>query len=174
MDLDPRIHLFKIVDPDLDLKWIRIWIQSGSGFEYLFFIFFIKKLQCLFLLPPKFRKGISQITKTFSFTFTLHSFGATRILINALLSDPDPDPDLRKEIEVDPDPDLDPKWGLKWIQIRIRPNVVDPGGSGSGFESETLHVRHMVDGGNLINYQIVNILWMVDIQKMLQCLRAKK
>ena len=130
------------------------------------------KLQCLFLLPPKFRKGISQITKTFSFTFTLHS--ATRILINALLSDPDPDPDLRKEIEVDPDPDLDPKWGLKWIQIRIRPNVVDPGGSGSGFESETLHVRHMVDGGNLINYQIVNILWMVDIQKMLQCLRAKK
>ena len=85
-----------------------------------------------------------------------------------------PDPDPGKEIEVDPDPDLDPKWGLKWIQIRIRPNVVDPGGSGSGFESETLHVRHMVDGGNLINYQIVNILWMVDIQKMLQCLRAKK
>ena len=28
----------------------------------------------------------------------------------------------------------------------------------------------MVDGGNLINYQIVNIQWMVDIQKMLQCL----
>ena len=27
------------------------------------------KLQCLFLFPPKFRKGISQITKTFSFTF---------------------------------------------------------------------------------------------------------
>ena len=44
------------------------------------------KLNCLFLLPTKFRKGISQITKTFSFTFTLHSFGATRILINALLS----------------------------------------------------------------------------------------
>ena len=134
------------------------------------------KLQCLFLLPPKFRKGISQITKTFSFTFTLHSFGATRILINALLSDPDPDPDPRKEIEVDPDPDpdLDPERELKWIRIRIWPNAVDPGGSGSGFESETLHVRHMVDGGNLINYQIVNILWMVDIQKMLQCLRAKK
>ena len=134
------------------------------------------KLQCLFLLPPKFRKGISQITKTFSFTFTLHS--ATRILINALLSDPDPDPDPRKEIEVDSDPDLDPERGLKWIQIRIRPNAVVPGGSGSGFGSgfgsETLHVRHMVDGGNLINYQIVNILWMVDIQKMLQCLRAKK
>jgi len=46
----------------------------------------------------------------------------------------DPDPDPRKEIEVDPDPDLDPERGLKWI--RIRPNAVDPGGSGSG--SETL------------------------------------
>ena len=78
------------------------------------------------------------------------------------------DPDPEKEIEVDPDSGQGSKW------IRIRPNVVDPGGSGSGFESETLHVRHMVDGGNLINYQIVNILWMVDIQKMLQCLRAKK
>ena len=44
----------------------------------------------------------------------------------------DPDPDPRKEIEVDPDPD--PERGLKWI--RIRPNAVDPGGSGSG--SETL------------------------------------
>ena len=44
------------------------------------------------------------------------------------------DPDPRKEIEVDPDPDLDPKRGLKWI--RIRPNAVDPGGSGS--RSETL------------------------------------
>ena len=41
--------------------------------------------------------------------------------------DPDPDPDPRKEIEVDPDPD--PERGLKWI--RIRPNAVDPGGSGS-------------------------------------------
>ena len=41
--------------------------------------------------------------------------------------DPDPDPDPRKEIEVDPD--LDPERGLKWI--RIRPNAVDPGGSGS-------------------------------------------
>ena len=39
----------------------------------------------------------------------------------------DPDPDPRKEIEVDPD--LDPERGLKWI--RIRPNAVDPGGSGS-------------------------------------------
>ena len=65
------------------------WLGSGS--EYLSFIFFIKKfmsdkLQCLFLLPPKFRKGISQITKTFSFTFTLNSFGATRIQLNAFLS----------------------------------------------------------------------------------------
>ena len=39
------------------------------------------------------------------------------------------DPDPRKEIEVDPD--LDPERGLKWIRIRIRPNAVDPGGSGS-------------------------------------------
>ena len=38
----------------------------------------------------------------------------------------DPDPDPRKEMEVDPDPER----GLKWI--RIRPNAVDPGGSGSG------------------------------------------
>ena len=37
------------------------------------------------------------------------------------------DPDPRKEIEVDPD--LDPERGLKWF--RIRPNAVDPGGSGS-------------------------------------------
>ena len=44
------------------------------------------------------------------------------------------DPDPRKEIEVDPD--LDPERGLKWI--RIRPNAVDPGGSGSGIGSETL------------------------------------
>ena len=44
------------------------------------------------------------------------------------------DPDPGKEIEVDPDPD--PRRGSKWI--RIRPNVVDPGGSGSGSGSETL------------------------------------
>ena len=37
----------------------------------------------------------------------------------------DPDPD--KEIELDPD--LDPERGFKGIQIR--PNEVDPGGSGS-------------------------------------------
>ena len=37
----------------------------------------------------------------------------------------DPDPDPRKEIEVDPDLER----GLKWN--RIRPNAVDPGGSGS-------------------------------------------
>ena len=40
------------------------------------------------------------------------------------------DLDPRKEIEVDPDPERVLKW------IRIRPNAVDPGGSGSG--SETL------------------------------------
>ena len=43
--------------------------------------------------------------------------------------DSDPDPDPEKAIEVDPDPDLDPDQGSKWI--RIRPNVVDPGRSGS-------------------------------------------
>ena len=48
----------------------------------------------------------------------------------------DPDPDPGKDIEVDPDPDLDPGLGSKWI--RIRPNVVDPGGSGSG--SATLFI----------------------------------
>ena len=42
-----------------------------------------------------------------------------------MLSKMDPDP--RKEIEVDPD--LDPERGLKLI--RILPNAVDPGGSGS-------------------------------------------
>ena len=49
------------------------------------------------------------------------------------------DPDPRKEIEVDPD--LDPERGLKWI--RIRPNAVDLGGSGSG--SETLQVGYPFD-----------------------------
>ena len=39
------------------------------------------------------------------------------------------DPDPGKKIEVDPDPD--PRQGLKWIRIRIRPNAVDPGGSGT-------------------------------------------
>ena len=37
----------------------------------------------------------------------------------------DLDPDPEKDIEVDPDPDPGSKW------IRIRPNVVDLGGSGS-------------------------------------------
>ena len=56
------------------------------------------------------------------------------------------DPDPRKEIEVDPDPDpdLDPERGLKWI--RIRPNAVDPGGSGSG--SETLVERTSYNRGS--------------------------
>ena len=59
-----------------------------------------------------------------------------------MLSSVDPDPDPRKEIEVDPNPDLDPERGLKWI--RIRPNAVDPGGSGSG--SETLQT---IGSGNI-------------------------
>ena len=54
--------------------------------------------------------------------FSIHCFGSTRI--HCIWPDPG------KEIEVDPDP----KRGLKWI--RIRPNAVDPAGSGSG--SETL------------------------------------
>ena len=52
----------------------------------------------------------------------------------------DPDPDPRKEIEVDPD--LDPERGVNWI--RIRPNAVDPGGSGSG--SETLNKSITIQG----------------------------
>ena len=75
VDPDPRIHLSVIVDPDLHLekvdpdpgpKWIRIRVPIFN----IFHIFFMSdKLQYLFLLPSKFRKGISQITKTFSFTF---------------------------------------------------------------------------------------------------------
>ena len=75
----PRIHISVIVDPDPQIhswkKWIRIRFNSGSGSEF-FFVFFIKKFMSgklrflsLFLLPPKFRKGISQTTKTFSFTY---------------------------------------------------------------------------------------------------------
>ena len=52
-----------------------------------------------------------------------------------------PDPDPGKEIEVDPDPDLDPERGLKWNQIR--PNAVDPDGSGS----ETLLRRIFLSKG---------------------------
>ena len=58
------------------------------------------------------------------------------------------DPDPRKEIKVDPDPDLDPERGLKWIRIRIRPNAVDPGGSGS--ESETLCIRLTFGGSRVV------------------------
>ena len=44
-------------------------------------------------------------------------------------------------MDPDPDLDLDPERGLKWI--RIRPNAVDLGGSGSG--SETLQVGYPFD-----------------------------
>ena len=58
------------------------------------------------------------------------------------------DPDLGKEIEVDPDQDLDPERGFKWI--RIRPNAVDPVGSGSetllisifNLESFSAHLKY--------------------------------
>ena len=56
--------------------------------------------------------------------------GAPKLIVDAEAMDPDPE----KAIEVDPN--LDPGQGSKWIRLRIRPNVVDPGGSGSG--SETL------------------------------------
>ena len=93
--------------------------------------------QYLFLLPPKFGKGIFQIIKIFE--FYLNSFFPTYLVLpgsKSMLFKVDPDPG--KEIEVDPDPDPDPRRGSKWIRIRIRPNVVDPGGSGSGSGSETL------------------------------------
>ena len=67
-DPDPRIQLSIIVDPDprnhIWKKWIRIRFQSGSGSgsEYLFFIFFIKKfmsdkLQCLFCYRQNLEKA---------------------------------------------------------------------------------------------------------------------
>ena len=66
------------------------------------------KLQYLFLLPQRFRKGISQITKHLVLLFTLNSFGATRIQINAFLSGSGSDERNRSGsgsgIEVDPDP----------------------------------------------------------------------
>ena len=74
-DPDPEIHIWE--------KWIRIldppFRDSGSGSSdpHLEKVdpdpvpkkFMSDKLKCLFLLPPKFRKGISHITKTFSFTY---------------------------------------------------------------------------------------------------------
>ena len=53
-DLGPKVHLI----PKTYLSIFHIFIKK----------FMSDKLQYLFLLPPKFRKGISQITKTFSFT----------------------------------------------------------------------------------------------------------
>merc|ERR1711860_51651 len=58
-------HLEK-VDPDPVPKWIRIRVP-------IFHIFHKKinigQIKMLIFLPPKLRKGISQVTKTFSFTF---------------------------------------------------------------------------------------------------------
>merc|ERR1712049_35782 len=60
-------HLEK-VDRDPVPKWIRIRIRVP-----IFHIFHkeihVGQTTMLILLPPKFRKGISQITKTFSFNF---------------------------------------------------------------------------------------------------------
>ena len=70
----------------------------------------------LILLPPKFRKGISQITKTLVLLFTLNSFGVTQIQINAFVSGSGSGSEERNRsgsgsvsgsgagIEVDPDP----------------------------------------------------------------------
>ena len=86
VDMDPRIHLSVIVDPDPRIhickKWIRIRFQSGSGSgskvdpdsdpsTYFSYFIFHKEIHVgqITMLPPKFRKGISQITKTFGFTF---------------------------------------------------------------------------------------------------------
>ena len=66
------------------------------------------------------------------------------------------DPDPRKEIEVDPDPDLDPERGLKWI--RIRPNAVDPGGSGSEtlvgsiYDNIVLEFNYFKKGAGVVSF----------------------
>ena len=101
--------------------WSR---RCGSGYEYLFFIFFIKKfmldkLKCLFLLPPKFRKGISQITETFSFTFYSKKFWCY----------PDPNQCFLKWIRIQI---RFRGKKSKWIQIRIWIRSGDWDGSGSG------------------------------------------
>ena len=75
------------------------------------------KLQYLFLLPPKFSKGISQIKKNIWFYFLLYivlvCFGATRIQINALSGSGSGSEKRNRsgsgsgsgaKIEVDPDP----------------------------------------------------------------------
>ena len=84
-------HLEK-VDPDPVPKQIRIRIRVP-----IFHIFqkqiHVGQITMLILLPPKFRKGISQITKTFSFTF------------------------YSKQFWCYPDPN---QCFLKWIRIRIR------------------------------------------------------
>ena len=76
--------------------------------------FMLDKLQCLFLLPPKFRKGISQIKNIFGLVWCYPDPNQCSLV----------DPYPGKEIEVDPD--LNPEKGLKGIGIQIRPNAVDP------------------------------------------------
>merc|ERR1712200_208260 len=74
------------------------------------------QITMLILFPPKFRKGISQIKKHLVLLFTLNSFGATRIQINAFLSGSGSGSGAG--IEVDPDPAK--CSGSGWIRIRIR------------------------------------------------------
>merc|ERR1711860_179641 len=86
------------------------------------------KLQYLFLLPPKFRKGISRKKNNwfyFLLFIVLVCFGATRIQIYALSGSR-----IRN------------RSGSGAKLIRIRLNVVDPGGSGPG--SETLPITYMI------------------------------
>ena len=87
------------------------------------------KLQYLFLLPPKFRKGISQIKKHLVLLFTLYSFGLFWCY---------------------PDPN---QCFLKWIRIGKRNRSGSGSGAGievdpdptkcSGSGSETLHYKYI-------------------------------
>ena len=72
VDPDPRIHISVIVDPDPRIKiwkkWIRIRVPIDID-DICYRNSCRTNYNTFFLLPPKFRKSISQITKTFSFTF---------------------------------------------------------------------------------------------------------
>ena len=73
-------------------------------------------------------------------------FGLAFTFLYSSVVDPthfDVDPDPGKEI------DVDPKRRYKWI--RIRPNVVDPGGSGSSM------LVYLVQGdGNVRYYELID------------------
>ena len=119
--------------------------KSGSGSEYLFLIFlifFIKKFmsgksQYLFLLPPKFRKGISQIKKKhLVLLFTLYSFGLFWCY-------------------------PDPNQCFKWIRIREKKSkwirCEDWSGSGSG-QMQWIRIRN-ADINYTINAYFSGLHW---------------